>query len=122
MTKISESKAKTKIPDNSKKYLDQVSVACLLYILTYIIHICIFCLIKKKLCSCHQVGLSDVKNQNISPISSVIFAGCIVTWGENIYESQILQGKSPNLFVNKKSRLMVTMHPSKITADIGEIF
>ena len=27
--------------------------------------------------------------QNIGPISALIFEGCIVTWGENIYKSQI---------------------------------
>ena len=36
--KISESKAKTKIPDNSKKYLDQVASHAY-YIITQIIHI-----------------------------------------------------------------------------------
>ena len=33
---------------------------------------------------------STIKRQNISPIAAVIFAGCIVTWGENMYEIQIL--------------------------------
>ena len=43
--KVSESKAKTKIPDTSKIYLDQVALHAY-YIITHIIHICIFCLIK----------------------------------------------------------------------------
>ena len=34
------------------------------------------------------------KCQNISPILAVTFAGCIVTWGENIFESQILWKKA----------------------------
>ena len=37
-------------------------------------------------------------------------------WKPNLME------KSPNIFVNKKSRLTVPMHPAKITADIGEMF
>ena len=44
-TKVPETKAKTKIPDTSKIYLDQVASHAY-YIITHIIHICIFCLIK----------------------------------------------------------------------------
>ena len=43
--KVSETKAKTKIPDTSKIYLDQVASHAY-YIIIYYIHICIFCLIK----------------------------------------------------------------------------
>ena len=43
--KVPETKAKTKIPDTSKIYLDQVASHAY-HIITHIIHICIFCLIK----------------------------------------------------------------------------
>ena len=69
-----------------------------------------------------------VKDQNISLMSAVLFAGYItmhIHW--NDYESQFLQKKSWKIFVvpqfvpKQKSQLMVRMHLFRITSEIGKI-
>ena len=57
-------------------------------------------------CNIIDNSLDLCKCQNIYPIFAVIFVGCIITWGENSFESQILRGKnSKNIFKQKKPTL-----------------
>ena len=50
-----------------------------------------------------QKSVLGANTQNMRPISAVIFERCVVSWGENIYESQVVQ-KSLIIFVNKKKQ------------------
>ena len=60
------------------------------------------------------------KCQNISLIISAVFFQDALLHGVEIFMKS--NKKYPNIICKQKIQLMITMHPEKIMAEIGEIF